>query len=182
METQLARDTAKEKSGRTVVGKHEHHPSPFFSQFLQHRTDLADEDTCLELIESGEDLTVQCTKCFDNLDRCIKAAEIAGQVDYFFTRTVLAPIRNVIHERRLRLSIWMSDCGVHGGNLSLLDSADTKDLPLLESLRSLFMRIDSTAQSLFKATQSIKSLAEQAVESTDDRYAYFSRCVNSSRC
>jgi hypothetical protein len=65
----------------------------------------------------------------------------------------------------------MSDCKVQGGDLSKLDSDDEIDRLLIESLGSTFARIDDAVDSLFKAVQATESLAQQAHQEIDDRYA-----------
>ena len=93
---------------------------------------------------------------------------MARSVDYFSTKIMLKQFEDIVRERRLRLSIWMSDCGVQDGGLSKLDRQN--DELLVKSLASLFGRLHSASKSMLDTTRSVEVLAKQTLINTHDRY------------
>lgn len=77
-------------------------------------------------------------------------------MDYRYTSTKLKPIEKRLDENRLRLDIWMADCGVDKNNLSDLRLREEK---LSTILQGLFQRMDISNQSIFEEVRKIEELA-----------------------
>jgi len=126
----------------------------------------------LERIHDGDDLTLRCIKCFENLYRCVKAAEIAEQVNYSFTKSILAP--HPQHHTRAPPAPLHLDVQLRRSRRQICPSSFRPTRAIccfVKSLESTFARIDDSTKSLFEALKSMSSLAKQAYQSTDDRYA-----------
>jgi hypothetical protein len=93
----------------------------------------------------------------------VKAAWAAAQVQYTFTQTKLGPIQNRLDEHRLRLEIWMSDCGIAEGNLSTITTDN--EATLSNGLATLFRRIQGSLEYIY---QSIHDLERDAKQSIND--------------
>ena len=80
---------------------------------LQFKTSLTTHLASIAILPlSTTDLNEQCEICSRNIRGCVKAAWAASHVEYLFSQTKLRPIQKILDECRLRLDIWMSDCGI----------------------------------------------------------------------
>jgi hypothetical protein len=87
-----------------------------------------------------------------------------------FISTKLQPLQDRIDEHRLRLEIWMSDCGVTDGNLSAItvDGEST----LYNTLRTLFQGIHSDLQVIFQSIKELESYDKQSTRNVEqERYS-----------
>ena len=155
--------TTEERSGHTATCRFTYAPvlpcSPLTgtTHVLKRLTD--EVMMPLERIDDGDDLILRCTKCFENLDRCVKAAEIAEQVDYSFTKTILAPIR---------MQGALLESGCDSLNTSLYDLAKLQD-----SLRlALGVQGARPEAELYKNIKSVQAGFSQ--DDKDDIYDWWS--------
>lgn len=121
------------------------------------------------LSPSENDLNLQCSLCLENLGRCVNAAEVAAKVDYEFTQTILKLAQNRIHEHRLRLEIWKSDCEVEDGTLSAI--TPEKEPTLFAALVTILKKINETSGTILRHIQEMEKKAEQASKGADEKYS-----------
>jgi hypothetical protein len=91
----------------------------------------------------------------------VNAAEAAAKVDYAFAQATLKHAQNRIHECRLRLAIWLSDCTAGDGTLSAITAE--KEPALFGALVMTLKRIKEESDTILRSVQEMDKEAEQAI-------------------
>jgi hypothetical protein len=140
----------------------DHHASANFT--------TTDDLVELRHFHSTLDLNAKCKICLENLGRCLQIAESAAQIDYAFIRTKIRQVKRTIQERKLRLAIWIHDCGIENDDLSALRK--DKDASLIAALGHLFSTISNEEEHIFRSLCDLKSIAVQAAQDDSNVFTH----------
>lgn len=112
----------------------------------------------------SSNLNDQCQTCSKNIRSCVKTAWAASEIDNTFSRMKLRHIQRILDEYRLRLDIWMSDCGVERGDLPNVTAGDGSAIPTL--LVELFQQLYQYSTVIFRGIKTIEAHSRTLIEST----------------
>ncbi|KAH7307944.1 hypothetical protein BKA65DRAFT_576630 [Rhexocercosporidium sp. MPI-PUGE-AT-0058] len=115
----------------------------------------------------SSNLNDQCQTCSKNIRSCVKTAWAASEIDYTFSRMKLRHIQRILDEYRLRLDIWMSDCGDERGDLPNVTTGDESAIPTL--LVELFQQLYQYSTVVFRGIQTIEANSRTLIESPISR-------------
>lgn len=113
-----------------------------------------------------EPLEEQCVDCFHAFKSCVGEARRLANLDQAgqLTKPRLRTLARQLDEQRLRLDVWMLDCGVATGGLPKA----SQDPDLTATLTTLFRPLHTNLRSIF---QEVKIMAEEESTGTNIQQA-----------
>ena len=111
------------------------------------------------LLLPSDTLDERCKVCSDNLRICVQEALRGTAIEYSHAQAALRIIQGRLDEHRLRLDIWMADCGVTDGQLSKITVAGES---LSNVLGDAFARLLSEIVMIYNDVVSIQQDANKA--------------------